>query len=139
MAALSHRGRSFGRHFIVNIETTEPTLQPGMAERAIDTATDVSRTITEVSEGLRAAVDRQQLPGAQPRGVHAPAAELSRVGQNPSRPSVTAGNRTRRAAGERTREDDLDRTCPAKEMAAIGSMDASGPGRLTLNTATALR
>ena len=33
----------------VNFETPEPTLQPGMAERAIDTATDVSRTITEVS------------------------------------------------------------------------------------------
>ena len=32
--------------------------QPSMGERAIDTATDVSRTITEVSEGLRAAVDR---------------------------------------------------------------------------------
>ena len=29
-----------------------------MAERAIDTAAEVSRTITEVSEGLRAAVDR---------------------------------------------------------------------------------
>ncbi len=42
----------------MNIEPTEPTLQPGMAERAIDTAADVSRTITEVSEGLRAAVDR---------------------------------------------------------------------------------
>ena len=40
---------------------------------------------------FRAALDRQQLPGAQPRGVHAPAAELSKAGQNPSRPSVTAG------------------------------------------------
>ena len=40
---------------------------------------------------FRAAVDRQQLPGAQPQGVHAPAAELSKAGQNPSRPSVTAG------------------------------------------------
>ncbi len=39
-------------------DTSEPTLQPGMAERAIDTATDVSRTITEVSDGLKAAVDR---------------------------------------------------------------------------------
>ena len=29
-----------------------------MAERAIDTATDVSRTITEVSAALQAAVDR---------------------------------------------------------------------------------
>lgn len=28
--------------------------------------------------------------------------------------------------GARTREDGLDWTCPAKEMAAIGSMDASG-------------
>jgi hypothetical protein len=32
--------------------------QPGTAERAIDTATDVSRTIAEVSAALRAAVDR---------------------------------------------------------------------------------
>ena len=39
----------------VNIE--EPS-QPGMAERAIDTATDVSRTLTEVSEGLQTAVER---------------------------------------------------------------------------------
>jgi hypothetical protein len=36
----------------------ETPLQPNMAERAIDTATDVSRTITEVSAGLRAAVNR---------------------------------------------------------------------------------
>jgi hypothetical protein len=41
----------------VNIESSEPT-QPGMAERAIDTATDVSRTITQVSATLQAAVDR---------------------------------------------------------------------------------
>ncbi len=41
----------------MNIET-EPTLQPGMVERAIDTATDVSHTITEVSAGLQAAVNR---------------------------------------------------------------------------------
>ena len=34
------------------------TFQPGMAERAIDTATDVSRTVTDVTEGLKAAVDR---------------------------------------------------------------------------------
>jgi hypothetical protein len=32
--------------------------QPGMAERTIDTATDVSRTIAEVSARLQAAVDR---------------------------------------------------------------------------------
>jgi hypothetical protein len=42
----------------VAIERPVPTAQPGMAERAIDTATDVSRTITEVSAALGAAVDR---------------------------------------------------------------------------------
>jgi len=41
----------------VNIEPS-PQLQPGMAERAIDTATDVSRRMTEVSAALRAAIDR---------------------------------------------------------------------------------
>jgi hypothetical protein len=42
----------------VDIDSSQPTLQPGMAERAIDTATDVSRTITEVSAALQAAVNR---------------------------------------------------------------------------------
>ena len=37
---------------------TPPPLQPNMAERAIDTATDVSRTITDVSAALQAAVER---------------------------------------------------------------------------------
>ncbi|MBR1233854.1 hypothetical protein JQ611_17580 [Bradyrhizobium sp. AUGA SZCCT0182] len=41
----------------VSIETPPP-LQPNMAERAIDTATDVSRTITDVSAALQSAVDR---------------------------------------------------------------------------------
>jgi hypothetical protein len=41
----------------VKIEPSEPS-QPGMAERTIDTATDVSRTLTEVSAGLQAAVSR---------------------------------------------------------------------------------
>jgi hypothetical protein len=39
------------------IEPSEPS-QPGMAERAIDTATDVSRTLSEVSAALHQAVDR---------------------------------------------------------------------------------
>lgn len=41
----------------VNIESSGLS-QPGMAERAIDTATGVSRTITEMSAALQAAVDR---------------------------------------------------------------------------------
>ncbi len=42
----------------MEIERPEPTTQPGMAERAIDTATDVSRTITELSAALGATIDR---------------------------------------------------------------------------------
>lgn len=42
----------------VTIETPESPPQPGMAERAIDTAADVSRTIGEVTGGLKIAVDR---------------------------------------------------------------------------------
>jgi hypothetical protein len=42
----------------VNTEPLEPTFQPGMAERAIDTATDVSRTMTEVTDGLKVAADK---------------------------------------------------------------------------------
>ena len=41
----------------MKIEPSDP-LQPGMAERAIDTATDVSRTLTEVSAALQTAVGR---------------------------------------------------------------------------------
>jgi hypothetical protein len=41
----------------MSIETPQPIPQPGVAERAIDTATDVSRTITQVSAALRAAAD----------------------------------------------------------------------------------
>ncbi len=42
----------------MSFETPESPLQPGLGERAIDAAADVSRTIAEVSEGLRSAVDR---------------------------------------------------------------------------------
>jgi hypothetical protein len=42
----------------VTIETPESPPQPGMANRAIDTAADVSRTIGEVAGGLKVAVDR---------------------------------------------------------------------------------
>jgi hypothetical protein len=41
----------------VNIESPESS-PPGMVERAIDTATDVSRTLTEVSAALQTAVGR---------------------------------------------------------------------------------
>lgn len=69
----------FGRRTIVNIDTTESTLQPGMAERAIDTATDVSRTITEVSKALRAAVDRLSVEIATARQPGKPLSTISAI------------------------------------------------------------
>ena len=58
-SATSHSATLLSELQNVNTETPELS-QPGMAERAIDTATDVSRTITEASAALRAAVDRSQ-------------------------------------------------------------------------------
>lgn len=43
---------------IVSTEPFETNPQPGVAERALDAATDVSRTLGEVTGALRAAVDR---------------------------------------------------------------------------------
>jgi hypothetical protein len=42
----------------LSTEIPQPGTQPGMAGRAIDAATDVSRTIGEVAGGLSATVDR---------------------------------------------------------------------------------
>ena len=42
----------------MNTEPLEANPQRGIAERAIDTATDVSRTLGEMTDALRAAVDR---------------------------------------------------------------------------------
>jgi len=42
----------------VSIDPPQMPPQPGIAERAIDTAADVSRTITDVTTALRSAVER---------------------------------------------------------------------------------
>ena len=62
----------------VKIETPEPS-QPGMAERAIDTATDVSRTLTEVSEALQAAAGRLSDAIAAARRPGMPLATISAI------------------------------------------------------------
>jgi hypothetical protein len=62
----------------VNIET-ESTLQPGMVERAIDTATDVSHTIAEVSAGLQAAVNRLSKTIAAARQPGRPLSMISAI------------------------------------------------------------
>jgi hypothetical protein len=61
----------------MDIETPQAPLQPGMAERAIDTATDVSRTLTEVSAALQAAINRLSETIATARQPGKPLATLS--------------------------------------------------------------
>ena len=63
----------------MEIETPEPTTQPGMAERAIDTATDLSHTITEVSAALGAAVDRLSRAIATARQPGKPLSTISAI------------------------------------------------------------
>jgi hypothetical protein len=63
----------------VSIETPQSTFQPGTAERAIDTATDVSRTITDVSAALQAAVDRLSETIATARQPGKPLSTLSAI------------------------------------------------------------
>jgi hypothetical protein len=55
---ISISGTPFEQESLMSMEPPSLSPQPGMAERAIDTATDVSRTITDVTTTLRAAVDR---------------------------------------------------------------------------------
>jgi hypothetical protein len=50
-----------------------------MAERAIDTATDVSRTITEVTAALRVAADRLSETVATARQPGKPLATISTI------------------------------------------------------------
>ena len=64
---------------MVNFETPEPTLQPGMAERAIDTATDVSRTLTDVSAALQAAISRLSEAIATARQPGKPLSTISAI------------------------------------------------------------
>jgi hypothetical protein len=66
----------------VNIENSDiemPISQSGMAERAIDTATDVSRTITEISATLKAAVDRLSETVANARQPGKPLSTVSAI------------------------------------------------------------
>ena len=79
MAASSQRDQDFEGMGTVNFETPETTLQPGMAERAIDTATDMSRTITEVSAALGAAVDRLSQTIATARQPGKPLSTISAI------------------------------------------------------------
>jgi hypothetical protein len=63
----------------VSTETPQPIPQPGVAQRAIDTATDVSHTITEVSAALQAAVDRLSEAIATARQPGQPLSTISAI------------------------------------------------------------
>jgi hypothetical protein len=63
----------------VSFETPETTLQPDVAERAIDTATDVSRTITEGTAALKAAADRLSHAIASARQPGKPLSTVSAI------------------------------------------------------------
>ena len=63
----------------MNVEIPQPIPQPGVAERAIDAATDVSRTIAEVSAELRVAVDRLSSAIATAREPGKPLSTISAI------------------------------------------------------------
>lgn len=63
----------------MNTEPLQPTSPPDVAERAIDTATDVSRTITELSAALQAAVDRLSRAIATAREPGKPLSTISAI------------------------------------------------------------
>lgn len=60
-------------------ETPQTVPSPSIAGRAIDTATDVSRSIEEVSSDLRNAVDRLRLAVADAQRPGRPLARLRAV------------------------------------------------------------
>ena len=62
----------------MNFETP-PTLEPGMGERAIDTAADVSRTLNDITETLQTAVGRLTSAVAAARRPGRPLAILSSI------------------------------------------------------------
>jgi hypothetical protein len=55
------------------------TPPPGMAERAIDTATDVSQTVTEVTAALKVAAERLSEAIATAREPGKPLATISAI------------------------------------------------------------
>ena len=63
----------------MEIETPESISQPGMAERAIDTATDASRTITELSAALCAAIEQLSQAIATARQPGKPLSTISAI------------------------------------------------------------
>lgn len=63
----------------MSTEPFETSPQPGVAERALDAATDVSRTLGEVTGALRAAVDRLSATVEEARRPGAPLSTVAAI------------------------------------------------------------
>lgn len=63
----------------MSIEIPQSPPQPGMAERAIDTATDVSRTLSDVTAALEAAVEHLKDAVTAARQPGMPLATISAI------------------------------------------------------------
>lgn len=63
----------------MSIEIPQSTPQPGVAERAIDTATDVSRTLSDVTAALEAAVEHLKDAVTAARQPGMPLATISAI------------------------------------------------------------
>lgn len=63
----------------MTVEPSKPTFQPGAAEKAIDTAADVSRLITEISGAFDTAVDRLSNAVASARDSGKPLSAIAAV------------------------------------------------------------
>jgi hypothetical protein len=63
----------------MDVDTPQSVPSPSIAERAIDSATDVSRTIEDVTAALRVAVERLRAAIAEAQRPGQPVAKLRAV------------------------------------------------------------
>ena len=63
----------------MDVDTPQPIPSPSIAERAIDSAADVSRTIEQVTAALKVAVDRLGAAIAEAQRPGQPVAKLRAV------------------------------------------------------------
>lgn len=79
LARMSAASRPSTSEHDVSIEIPHTPPQPGIAERAIDTAADMSRTVADVTAGLRSAVDRLSDAIAKARQPGQPLSTISAI------------------------------------------------------------
>ena len=93
-----------------------------MAERAIDTATDVSRTITELSAALQAAIDRLSQAIATARQPGKPLATISAITREAPLASLFVAFLFGVVNGERGRVGTLGEQQPVEERGDLADL-----------------